>query len=264
MLVGGGGIGCSGGGVTTVDPSTNSSGEGSTTGSTGAATESTDATGSTEDTTGASDGSSTSTGTQEVCELGVDLEVLHRYLDDLQEVSDALAAASDLKPAGFLAAPGYSEALMINLAQPLEEPCAEASALDPVCEEDRCWQVSCTGEGAKWTVSSWVDLFPAQAGDYTFSELSVTVSSGEQGIFDFQIASFATKGPERWGIAGNGAIVGGGFDTVTLLADLVEDHESVLIAVSDDGTFSGSLEVDNIAVAEINADGTLTATGACY
>jgi len=252
----------------------------STTGSTGGDSEGggdTEPT-TTEGATGGSDGTATDgTGSTEgttagVCELDVeldmDLSVLVDHIADLQEVSTAISNdASELKPVGFLAAPGYSEELLLAVASPLDQACEEASVLEPVCVEDeaRCWQVACTGEGARWSLTSWVNQIPAQAGDYTFSELAVTVSSVEAaGSFDFQISSLATKGPATWGVTANGSILDGDFDVVVLLPELVEGHETVLIANGTKGVFGGQLEVDNVAVATVSADGTLTPVGPCW
>lgn len=236
------------------DPTT---GEGSTGGTDGTAT---DGTGSTEGTTAG------------LCELDVELDmdlgVLAAHIVDLQAVSASVSSnASELQPVGFLAAPGYSDELLIAIASPLDQSCEEASVLEPVCidEEARCWQVACTGEGVGWTLTTWVNQVPAQSGDYTFSELAVTVSSVEvAGSFDFQISSLATKGPATWGVTANGSILDGDFDVVVLLPELVEGHETVLIASGAGGVFSGQLEVDNVAVATVSADGTLAPTGPCW
>ena len=256
-------IACAGGnnGATTV-VSTSSSSDGSSSSSDGSSTG--EATGSTSEVSSTTEDTG-STGAA-TCELDLDLSVLVLYLADLQQVCDAVTeAASDLSPVGFLAAPGYSESLLVAVASPLQEACAEASILDPECVDDQCWQVACTGDGAGWSLTAWVDKLPAQSGDYTFSELSVTVSSGQvAGDFAFQISSTATKGPESWGVAANGSFSGGAFDVVALLPEMIDGHETVLIAAGSGGTFSGTLEVDNIAVAEVASDGTLTPTDACW
>ena len=156
---------------------------------------------------------------------------------------------------------------MIAIASPLDEACAEASVLEPVCvdEEARCWQVACTGESSRWSLTTWVNQVPAQSGDYTFSELAVTVSSVEvAGSFDFQISSVATKGPATWGVTANGSILDGDFEVVVLLPELVEGHETVLVANGAGGVFGGQLEVDNVAVATVNADGTIEPMGPCW
>jgi len=272
-------IGCAGseGATASVASTADSSGEsegGDTTTSDGM-------TGDTEGTTDSATGSATdsamtdtdgtsSTGGCELdeVELDMDLGVLEDHIADLQEVSAAISSdASDLKPVGFLAAPGYSDELLIAVAPPLDQACEAASVLDPVCEEDegRCWQVACTGEGALWSLTSWVNLVPAQAGDYTFSELEVTVSSVEAaGSFDFQISSLATKGPATWGVTANGSIVDGDFQVVVLLPELIEGHETVLVANVAKGVFGGQLEVDNVAVAMVGADGTIEPIGECW
>jgi len=243
--------------------STTSTGDGSSSGSSDG-TSTGDGMGSTSEASSTTEDTS-STGAV-TCELDIDLSVLVAHLADLQQVCDAVTqGANELSPIGFLAAPGYSESLLIAAASPLEEACAEASILDPECDNDQCWQVECTGTGAGWRLTAWADQAPAQSGDYTFSEIAVTVSSGEvAGDFAFQIASTATKGPETWGVAANGSFSGGAFDVVALLPEIIEGHETVLIAGGSDGTFSGRLEVDNVAVADVASDGALTPTGACW
>ncbi len=261
-------IACTGGNNgTTMADSAASSGGSSSSGSSSSSSDGSstgDGTGSTSEASSTTeDTSSTGAGT---CELNVDLSVLVSHLADLQQVCDAVTeGASDLAPIGFLAAPGYSDSLLVAVASPLQEACAEASILEPECTGDQCWQVSCTGDGAGWSLTAWVDQAPAQSGDYTFSELSVTVSSAQvAGDFTFQISSTATKGPEAWGVAANGSFSGGAFDVVALLPEIIDGHETVLIAAGSGGAFSGTLEVDNVAVADVASDGTITPTGACW
>ncbi|MCA9663142.1 MAG: hypothetical protein KC486_32710 [Myxococcales bacterium] len=239
-------------------------------GSTGEATSASDSDGGSTGGESVSD-SDTDSGTSDgttggACPLDVELEVLSALLVDLGAVSQSLSGgASTLQPAGFLVAPGFSDDKAVFYAAALDEACGEASVLDPVCEGERCWQVSCTGVEGDWSVTAWLDPLPAQAGDFTFSDLSAIVSWSEaEGAFSYQITSKATKGPATWGVNAHGGVTGTGFDVVALLPELVDAHETVLVAAGEGGTFSGELQVDGIGVASVGADGSLTPTGACF
>ncbi|MCB9569364.1 MAG: hypothetical protein H6710_19475 [Myxococcales bacterium] len=217
---------------------------------------------------GGASGEGTSTGegtTQGACELDVDLAVLSDHLGALATMAGALHNEVGAGTGGgFLAAPGLGE-LSEVLTITLKEPCAGADALDPVCEGASCGQLVCSGDGAGWSFNAWLDAIPTQAGDFTFSELSVVVSwvDGADEV-SFQILSKATRGPESWSVSANGTIQGGAFEIVALLPELIDGAETVLVASGGGGAFSGQLEVNGVDVALVGDGAGMTPTGACW
>lgn len=216
--------------------------------------------------TGDSDSGGTGDSTGEACELDLEVDVLRDLVIDLGAVTETVrGGAGTLQPAGFLVAPGYSADKAVIYAAALTEACGDAAALDPGCDAGRCWQVACTGVAGEWSVTTWLESVPAQAGDFTFSDLSAALTfSDDSAEFTFQITSKATKGPATWGVSANGQITAGGFTVVALLPELFGGHETVLIAASEGEGFSGELEINGVSVATVGADGNLTPTGACY
>jgi hypothetical protein len=249
---------------------TSSGGAPDTTGTTGGDSESTtgDTTG---DTTGsdtmASTGDTTSGGVADECPSAEVLAAIDQHAHDLVATAGLLAGHPGPSEAnGFLLAPGLPSppAISAVFAGPLIMPCSAPLSYDPYCEEGRCSQIECTGEGAGWIMHFW--LQPASmSGDWDFDD--VTVDSlwidGNPGL-TFDIATVST-GPDGvdMSMTGNGEMDLGGM-TVTETFPALHDAGPTTLEYTDDAAgFSGQLTIADVVVATVDAGGHLVPTGEC-
>lgn len=210
-------------------------------------------------------GATTEDATTGVCEPGIDLDLLRRHLADLTAIAAAISGeASALQPVGFLTAPGYESASVTTIDAPLADPCAEASFLDPVCEAGVCRQLACTGVGAGWSLTHWIDPAPAVVDGRTFNDLSVVVDWGDGAAsIAWVLAASVSDGPALWSVQGSGSFDGAGVTITEYLGGLADGPAAVLMVTGATGSLGGTLEIGGVVIAEVLADGSLMATGAC-
>ena len=215
----------------------------------------------------ASTGDSTSGGVTDECPSAEVLAAIDQHAHDLVATAGLLAGHPGASEAnGFLLAPGLPAppAISAVFAGPLIMPCSAPLLYDPYCEEGRCSQIECTGEGAGWIMHFWLE--PAfTADDWDFDD--VTVDSlwvdGDPGI-TFDIATVST-GPDGvdMSMMGDGAMDLDGMTVTEVFANLHDAGPTTLEYTDDAVGFSGQLTIADVVVATVDAGGHLVPTGDC-
>lgn len=190
---------------------------------------------------------------------------IDQHAHDLAATADLLAThPSQNEVTGFLLAPGLPEppALAASFAGPLVMTCSDPLLYDEFCEEGRCAQIECTGEGAGWINHVWVE--PAIVGDWSFDEVHIHVrwSGGTGASFDIVTTSTAPGG-EDVSLMGDGTMDIDGMSVVETLALVHPAGPTVLEYADDAGGFTGQLTIADVVVAEVDAAGHLVPTGTC-
>jgi hypothetical protein len=137
------------------------------------------------------------------------LGVLSVHAHDLSLSAILLAGhASEREMVGFFVVPGLSgeDGVPGSFLIPVDT-CSEPTMFDPFCEMNRCSRLACTGEGAGWTVSYWLEE-PAQIAEFDFESARVdtTWADGATGI-GFELQTAATgPGDRAWDVIGSGTM----------------------------------------------------------
>lgn len=195
----------------------------------------------------------------------IDFEVLELHLADLVGIAELTATHPGPKEAvSFFTAPGYGT-FDVAYAGPLIMECSEPLMYDPYCEEGRCSQISCTGQGAGWEVRTWLEPAPVTKGDFEFSamETKTAWADGETGM-SFTLTSTAVRGQEDWSVSGLGTLNLAKTMTVEeTFPALVPGATTVLTDAVDGQVHAGALTVDGVEIAIVTPDGHLQPTGQC-
>ncbi|MBL8741596.1 MAG: hypothetical protein JNK04_10895, partial [Myxococcales bacterium] len=166
--------------------------------------------------------------------------------------------------AGFFLAPGLPEppAIIATFAG-LFMACTEPVLFDPFCDQGRCTQIECTGDGAGWSYHFSLDESVSAEG---FALASVNIdhhwADGDSGTtFDF--ATEATGPADRsWNATGNGAL---GLDaaSIELTFPALFGSPAALTYAVTGSSHEGSLAMGGVEIAVVGPTGTLEATGDC-
>lgn len=210
--------------------------------------------------------SSSSTGGQGDGCLPADVfAAIDQHAHDLVSTADLLAThPSEAEVTGFMLAPGLPEppALAASFAGPLVMTCSQPLLYDEFCEEGRCMQIECTGEGSGWINHVWVE--PAIAGEWSFDEVHLHLHwSGGSGVtFDIETTSTGPGG-EDMSLVGTGEMDVANMSVIETFPALHVAGDTVLEYADDVGGFSGQLTIADVVVAEVDAAGHLEPTGDC-
>ena len=187
------------------------------------------------------------------------------FLSRFEQAASALAGhGASNEAAGFFIAPGLPEppAIIATFAG-LFMACTEPVLFDPFCDQGRCTQIECTGDGAGWSYHFSLDETVSAAG---FSLASVDIAhhwaDGESGTtFDF--ATEATgPGDRSWNATGSGAL-GQDSATLELTFPTLFGSPAVLTYEVTESSHEGSLIVDGVEIAAVGPTGALEPTGDC-
>ena len=190
---------------------------------------------------------------------------IDQHAHDLVSTADLLAThPSQAEVTGFMLAPGLPEppALAASFAGPLVMTCSEPLLYDEFCEEGRCMQIECTGDGPGWINHVWVE--PAIAGEWSFDEVHLHLHwSGGSGV-TFDITTTSTgPGGEDMSLVGTGEMDVASMSVIETFPALHVAGDTVLEYADDVGGFSGQLTIADVVVAEVDAAGHLEPTGDC-
>lgn len=243
------GTSSSAGEITTLDGSSSSAGE--TSGATSSAT----------------DGSTSTGGTADGCLAPEIFAVLDQHAHDLAATAGLLAThPSADEVTGFMLAPALPAppALAGSFAGPLIMTCSDPFLYDEYCEEGRCSQLECTGEGSAWINHLWIE--PAVMNDpWSFEEVHIHLrwSGGSGTAIDIETISSGPDGVDMSMTAVGEMDVNGMSITETFPA-LHPAGATELQYADGPGGYAGQLTIADVVVAEVDADdGHLEWTGDC-
>lgn len=212
-----------------------------------------------------SEDSSSTSGDIEDCLPPEIFAAIDQHAHDVNATASLLAThGSQNEVTGFLLAPGLPAppALPGSFAG-LFMPCSEAVLFDEFCQEGRCSQLECTGQGAGWIHHLWID--PAIADDrWSFDDVHVDLQWSGDGSTTFAITTTAT-GPmgTNLSLTGAGAMDDDSMSVVETFPALHVAGDAVLEYAEDAGGYSGQLTIADVVVATVDAAGHLEPTGDC-
>jgi hypothetical protein len=222
------------------------------------------------DTTGAAsssgDESSSSGGMAEECLAPEVFAAIDQHAHDLDATAGLLAGhPSSNEVTGFMLAPGLPEppALPSSFAGPLIMMCSDPLVYDEFCEEGRCMQIECTGEGSAWINHVWIE--PAIDGDpWSFDEVHLHLhwSGGTGTSIDITTTSIGPGGVDM-SLTGEGEM---DVDSMTVTETFAALHPAgitVFEYANDAVGYSGQLTIADVIVAEVDDAGHLAWTGDC-
>jgi hypothetical protein len=197
------------------------------------------------------------------------LEVLQTHLDDMSASAQYLAGHAGAQEAtALLLAPGMPNPPGISgLYATLIGPCTdgEPSEYDPYCDQGTCSQIGCTGEGAGWTMTTWLDEpYEGEGFSITSVEIVNTWTEGDPGT-TITIAVEATGPEDRdWSFVGTGALDEDGVSLAYAFDAWVAGRAAAMDwSVTTEGTI-GEITAGDVVVATIGgADEHFELTGAC-
>jgi hypothetical protein len=248
----------------TTDGDDTSTGGGETTTSASESSSSTGDTSAADSSTG--DEGSTTGDTGDGCLPPEIFAAIDQHAHDLAVTAGFLAThPSASEVTGFMLAPALPEppALAAQFAGPLIMTCSEPLLYDEFCEEGRCSQIECTGQGAGWINHMWIE--PAIDGDpWSFEEVHIhQMWSGGDGItFDIETIASGPGGADM-SLTGAGVMDTGGMSVLETFPALHRAGPTVLEYADDAGGYSGQLTIADVVVAEVDALGHLVPTGDC-
>jgi hypothetical protein len=194
------------------------------------------------------------------------LAAIDQHAHDLVASADLLAThPSEAEVTGFLRAPGLPEppALTAQYAGPLIMPCSDPLVYEAFCEEGRCSQIECTGQGAGWLNHLWIE--PALPGEpFAFEEVHLHLrwSGGTGTTFDITTTSTGPDGIDM-SMTADGTMDVDELAVVETYPAIHPAGEAVLTYGDDAAGFSGNLTIADIVVAEVDVGGHLSPTGDC-
>lgn len=212
------------------------------------------------------DGSSSTGGTGDGCLPPEILAALDQHAHDLDATAGLLAThPSANEVTGFMLAPALPAppALAASFAGPLVMICSAPLVYDEFCEEGRCQQIECTGEGAGWINHVWIE--PAFDDDpWTFEEVHLHLrwSGGTGTLFDITTTAAGPGGVDM-SLTGEGVM---DVDSMSVRETFPALHPAgltVLEYADDAGGFSGQLTIADVVVAQVDVVGHLEPTGDC-
>ena len=214
---------------------------------------------------GSSESSSSTGGQGDGCLPPEVFAAIDQHAHDLVSTAELLAShPSENEVTGFLLAPGLPEppSLTASFAGPLVMTCSDPLLYDEFCEEGRCMQIECTGQGPGWINHVWVE--PAIAGEWSFDEVHLHLNwSGGSGVtFDITTTSTAPGG-EDMSLVGAGEMDVASMSVIETFPALHVAGDTVLEYADDVGGFSGQLTIADVVVAEVDVAGHLEPTGEC-
>ncbi|MBL9100965.1 MAG: hypothetical protein JNL82_08405 [Myxococcales bacterium] len=190
--------------------------------------------------------------------------MLELHIADLTGIAGLLAGhPGPLEATSFYTAPGFAMS-QVSFAGPLVMTCSMPLMYDMFCEQGHCSQLSCTGEGAGWSVRTWLEPAPTSQNGFTYDSIEVVCdwADGAPGI-SYTRAATASRGREDWTVTGQGTM---GPTTMTvdeMFPGLVPGASTVLTDMAVDGVHEGALTVDGVEIAIVTPDGHLEPTGEC-
>lgn len=198
-----------------------------------------------------------------------ELGVVEDHLVHLDSVIGLLVGhPSDREAVSMLEVPGFEgPAQFVTLIA----PCEEATTYDPYCDPATglCSQIACTGAGASWTVTSWIDG-PTAQGPIALEEASTEVAWLDDKPAGFRWTSASVgAGPEGLDVSsrGNGKVTPDGaswtWQLVEELPGFVEGATTATLRVTHPASSVGELVADGVVVATVDAELGVTATGEC-
>lgn len=172
--------------------------------------------------------------------------VLSEHLATLRYTADAVEGhPSSMEAVSFLALPGVLGSVATYAT--LVEACSAPLTFDPACDAETCSRLSCTGDGAGWSVETW---FVAEEADGWAVAEGRTVTTWDPDVPEavaFTLAAgLRSPGGDDWTVEGAGAFAGGVTLTETFAA-LIPGVVLTLVYTGDAGTIS----VDGAVVARI-------------
>lgn len=211
------------------------------------------------------DESSSTGGTGDGCLPPEIFAAIDQHAHDLVASADLLAThPSENEVTAFLSAPGLPEppALVASFAGPLVMTCSDPLLYDEFCEEGRCSQIECTGQGPGWINHVWVE--PALAGEWTFDEVHVHLrwTGGTGTAFDITTTSTAPGG-EDVSLTGEGMMDVDAMSVIETFPAVHAAGPTVLEYADDAAGFSGQLTIADVVVADVDVAGHLVPTGDC-
>jgi hypothetical protein len=212
-------------------------------------------------------GCSGAPGTSPACLDASTLEILTAHAEQMRISAELLAGhAGEREATAFFQFPGLELNRSALYAGPLVATCSVPLLYDEYCEEDGlCSRLECTGMGAGWEFHLYLAAATV-SGSFRYESASVDTAwaDGDDGI-TFLIASEATgAGETDWSVDGQGRMDTNSLDLEERYPGLVPSGTVTLTLREDETTHSGSIAIDDVAVAEMNpTTGRFTPVGTC-
>jgi hypothetical protein len=261
-----GGGGGSDASTTTASTTTGSSTSGTTTGAGGDGATGTGGETGTGGAGGSGDGGSAG-GEPAACLTAEALDLLQQHLDEMSRSAELLAGhRSAAEATGFLLAPALPSppgvgALYASLIAPCD---GQAYEYEPYCDQGTCSRIGCTGEGAGWRMTTWIEEPYEGDGFATASAEVVNTWTEDATGTEVAIAVVATGPDDRdWSFVGTGAFDEEGLALAYSFDAWVGGEPAEMLWVVDaDGTI-GEIAAGDVVVAAIGDDGHFELTGDC-
>jgi hypothetical protein len=141
--------------------------------------------------------------------------------------------------------------------------CAEPLLFDEFCEEGRCQQIECTGDGEGWINHVWIE--PAFEDDpWSFEEVHLHLrwSGGSGTLFDITTTASGPGGADM-SLTGEGEMDVDSMSVTETFPALHAAGMTVLEYADDAGAYSGQLTIADVVVATVDVAGHLQPTGDC-
>lgn len=195
---------------------------------------------------------------------------LDEHMHELAHTADLFTGHTmATEPAGFILAPGLPTppAIAIDFADAVTMPCFAEASFPTVCDTGRCLAVHCTGDGASWMTTNWIEpAIPPVTDHWSFDQALVTVAwtEGDLGV-EFSIATIAATpdGHDASMLAYGAMNHDGELFVAERFPDLHDDGLVELVYVEDDGQYAGMMRIADVVVADVDSQGHLAPTGEC-
>jgi hypothetical protein len=195
------------------------------------------------------------------------LAVLQEHLDKMSLIAELLAGHPGVQEAtGFLTAPALPDppgvgALYASLIAPCD---GEAFEYDPYCDQGTCSRIGCTGEGAGWTMTVWLEE-PFEGGGFVIESAEIVNRWTEDDSGTGVTIAVEAIGPEDrdWSFNGAGRFEVDGLSLTYGFDAWVEGAPADMTwSVDADGTIGEILSGD-VVVAALDEQGHFEPTGFC-
>ncbi|HSF19369.1 MAG TPA: hypothetical protein VLK65_27845 [Vicinamibacteria bacterium] len=194
------------------------------------------------------------------------LDVLTTHIHDLEASANLLTGhPSEREMVCFFSAPGLTGDYGVPAAFIFPvEVCSKPVQFDPYCEDNRCSRLSCTGEGAGWVVSYYLEQ-PASYSTFQFASARLDCAWRESapGI-SFTVQTLATDAQgRRWDMAGSGTMDPNALDATETFPALCPRGALALRVRSSPSGGEATLSLGGVPIAVLDASEKLVPTGSC-
>jgi hypothetical protein len=193
---------------------------------------------------------------------------IDEHVDDLAHTADLMAGVpSPNAPVGFMVAPALPTppATALQYAHPGEMPCQGPWLAPAECDQTHCIQVECIGTDSSWMTLSWLE-HPVDHDGWQIEQVLVGVrwtegnTNAEFGI----MTNAATPESSDASMLGYGWMSSdGSFSVIERYFALHEYGDVEVSYVVFEGELVGGIEIRDVLVATLDAEGRFRPTGVC-